>query len=226
MTPLPFVPGVIKFRFHFNFGSNYRGGFGLYWRYNGSAPGGADMDNLCSGLAGIWNTHFSSFLSSAYTLIQVSGLDLSSATGASGQKTVSWQGTDSNPSLAIDTCTLVNFQIDRHYRGGKPRVYLPIGTQTSLQDPHSWTTAYTAAVLSAFEAMVTAFTGFQSNLVTMGAHCNVGYYSGFTVVTDPVTGRARNHPTKLATPHNDPISGYTVPTPVGSQRRRVLATGK
>jgi len=226
MAPLPHVPGVIRFRFHFNFGSNYRGGFGLFWRYNGSPPGGADMDNLCAGLAGIWNNNFSSFLTSAYTLIQVSGIDLSSATGAAGEKNVSWQGTDSNTSLPIDSCVLVNFGIDRHYRGGKPRVYLPLGTVSSMADNHSWTSSFTGAVLAAWEQLVTQFTGFESNLVTMGAHCNVGYYSGFTVVTDPITGRSRNVPKKLAVPNNDPVTGYSVPTPIASQRRRVLATGK
>jgi hypothetical protein len=49
---------------------------------------------------------------------------------------------------------------------------------------------------------------------------NVSYYNGFTVVTNPTTGRARNVPTLRGTPVVDTVTGIVARVQVGSQRRR------
>jgi hypothetical protein len=53
------------------------------------------------------------------------------------------------------------------------------------------------------------------------AQVNVSYYKGFTVVTSPTTGRARNVPTLRSAPVVDAVTAQAVRTSIGTQRRRI-----
>jgi hypothetical protein len=115
---------------------------------------------------------------------------------------------------------LVNYLISRRYRGGKPRAYLPWGDAGQLTSRQSWSGTFVTAVDSAFSTFYAAVIGLSAGSTTITDHVNVSYYDGFTVVTDPVTHRARNVPTLRGTPIVDVILSFAANPRPGSQRRR------
>jgi hypothetical protein len=52
------------------------------------------------------------------------------------------------------------------------------------------------------------------------SHVSLSYFSGFTVITSPTTGRARNVPTVRSSPLIDPVVTLKTQTSIGTQRRR------
>jgi hypothetical protein len=68
-----------------------------------------------------------------------------------------------------------------------------------------------------FNDVVAINWGTQEGLV----HVNVSYYEGFTVVIDPITGRARNVPKlRSSGPLVDGVVGIVINPELGTQRRR------
>jgi hypothetical protein len=227
----PFIPGALRVRYWFDLQSGFTGGVGGYYTYTGGPPSTTDANAICAKLRAEFSANLASFMSTAYALTQVTLRDLSSAIGSEGIDTTNVPGTDSNQSLPIDVCAIVNCHIGRNYRGGRPRQYWPFGTETSLLDNHTWTTAFVDALAAAVLTMNTALTGFTTGTTSIAANANVSLYGGFKVVTSPTTGRARNVPQYRGTPGfdpviaPDPIVSYSVQKFLGSQRRRIRGTG-
>jgi hypothetical protein len=96
-----------------------------------------------------------------------------------------------------------------------------MGVTTDLDSPQLWdggpVTDFQSAVDGFFTDVIAGGWGGAGTLT----HLNVSYYAGFTVVVDPVTGRARNLPTPRVTPLKDAITANIVRSRIGSQRRRL-----
>jgi hypothetical protein len=115
---------------------------------------------------------------------------------------------------------LVNYVIGRRYRGGKPRSYFPWGSSQEIFTRQSWNPTFVTNVDSGLAAYFSAVIGTTVGGTTLTEHVNVSYYSGFTVVTNPVTHRARNVPTVRAVPVVDNILSFAASSRPASQRRR------
>lgn len=193
------------------------------WRffvsYSGSVPTATELDTFCTSISSAWNTNLKSFAFSDVTLTSVEAIDLSSGTGASGLWTGAIAGTNTGEPLPANAAFIVKFLIDRRYRGGHPKVYLPYLVAESLDSVQEWLSATAAG-------LVTAFAAFMTDLLTDGwsgaggmEHVAVSFFHGFTNFLES-SGRYRAIPTARSTPVVDIIHGYAANPKVGSQRRR------
>jgi hypothetical protein len=219
MPALPTIPNVLSTQLHWNDGTDGNVSSTMFWRYGGSPPNSADCSNFAVTLENafaaenaLWDTRTE--------LTGCTATDLSSNSGGVGSSTGSTNGTLGGDTLAGGTAVVVSYLITRRYRGGKPRNYFPWGDSNSLNTKQLWLPAYVASVAAGMASAISAFIGTVEGATTISAHVNVSYYEGFTVVTSPTTGRARNVPKLRTTPVVDDIVGRTVLGRPGSQRRR------
>lgn len=222
MPALPDVPQVLRIDMAHSWGGDPHLTSRSFWSYSGGAPSVADCTTIATDVANAWNTTLAGCANEAVTLTGVVVTDLTSASASQGEVTVSHPGTRSGVELSLNDCVVMNFQISRRYRGGKPRMYGPWGVQGDLNGPGLWNTTFT-------NFCNTAWTTFTSDIAvtagttTVGDQQNVSYYKGFASVQNPVTLRWRNIPTPRTTALTDTIVSHAASTIVGSQRRRVRA---
>ena len=215
------MPKVVKLAFIFSDGINTDIVSRMYIGYAGSAPDAAALNGFCTAAHAAFVDALLGDLNQVYTLGRVHAIDLSSPTGAEGDDASSSAGTATDPPLTSDVAVVTSYEIARRYRGGHPRGYWPLGQSSSLSTPQTWTDAFVSGVQTSFNEFITEIlAGVWSGGGPLD-HVNVSYFHGFTVVTSPTTGRARNVPTVRAAPVVDAISGAIVRKHIGTQRRRL-----
>jgi hypothetical protein len=197
----------------------------FYTSYSGAAPTNAMLLTFDAAIAATWATNVQPLQDNQTELTQIESVDLSSATSAVDITSAAVIGTRGASELPGQVCMVISYEIARRYRGGHPRGYWPMGVQGDLQNTRLWTAAFTAEVLEAMQ-------DFQADVFAAGwagagtlAQVNVSYYSGFHVVTNPITGRARNVPLVRVTPVQDPVTALTPRAYIGTQRRREAFVG-
>jgi hypothetical protein len=215
-------PGlVVRIAFSISDESGIPAGSRFYASYHGSPPDQAIVDSIATGVASAWNSDLASMTATTDTLDLVEVQDLSSDTGLVGTATPSDAGTRSGTALPASIAANIQHVIGRHYRGGKPKTFLRSGVIGDLHasSSNTWSDAFIAAEKTAWQAFVGSVLGISganlSNVV------NVSYYSGFTSVLNPVTGRTRDVPKQRDTPVVDIITDAVVHARLGSQRRRL-----
>lgn len=163
------------------------------------------------------------------SLIEVTATDLTSDSSPQASSSASVPGTASGGLLPAQTCVLLNHQISRRYRGGKPRHYLPWGVEDDLLDPQTWKNASLGNFGAAFDSMHTALL-FPEDTLNPRSICNVSYYQGSTgtLTSETVDGVTyqRGHTKSTKRPDAaqvDTIVSTTVNHKPGSQRRRISA---
>lgn len=221
MPALPVVPKVIKTALIWSDGINTDIVTRFYIEYGGSAPGPSDLNSYCASVRAGYAALLAADTSAALTLGRVHAIDLSSATGAEGDDSTSVVGTATDPPNALDVSVVVSYEFARRYRGGHCRGYWPLLTSAQLANPQRWDG-------TAVSNLHTDLESFFADVLAAGwsgagtlSQVNVSYFHGFTVVTNPTTGRARNVPTVRATPLVDAITSRIVRSHVGTQRRRL-----
>jgi hypothetical protein len=193
----------------------------FFVQYQASAPTPANVVTFCNGVITSWSTHLSSVLTPNKTLTAVETTDLTSPTNSQALVDTDNPGTRTGAWLPPAVCAVASYQVDRRYRGGHPRGYFPSGSETDIDTNGQWdplfVTDHTLAVRNFFTDVLAINWGTSEGL----QHVNVSYYQGFTVVIDPVTGRARNVP-KLRSggPSIDTVVGVSTRPIIGTQRRR------
>jgi hypothetical protein len=148
--------------------------------------------------------------------------DLSSAMGAEVEAGGPNGGTRAGSRLSPGTAVVVSHSISRHYRGGHPRTYLPLGCGPDVVAAGTWESTFVTAVDNAWGAFVAALiAGSPYGALTITELVNVSFYGPPNVIiTNPVTGRARTVSTVRHPPIVDPITGHVTRALIGSQRRR------
>jgi len=220
MPPLAPPGQVIKVAFNTNDDASHLAGSRFFLSYTGADPSAGDLNTLATDVATAWNSNIAAVVYTGEHLSQVVCTDLSSDTGAEGAWTGSHAGTVGGNPIPANACAVVNHQISRRYRGGRPRTYLRCGVSAVMEGTNEWTTAFQGDVLTAWQAFIAevlALTGFG---FTLQDDVNVSWYSGNRVFTTP-TGRARNIPIARVTPIVDDITNSSVAIKIGSQRRRL-----
>jgi hypothetical protein len=191
----------------------------LFFRYSGGAPDSTDATLLAAdiyGAAAAMDTQWTPTTQLTGVLVT----DLSSPAGGQGLHAQSTAGSRSGTDLAGGTAVVVGYLITRRYRGGKPRSYFPFFDSSDLTTRQQWAAGNLTALDSELATFFSAVIGLTEGPTTITNHVNVSYYDGFTVVTNPVTGRARNVPKLRTTPVVDVITSFGTRSAPGSQRRR------
>lgn len=219
MPALPSVPSVLKAQFQHTYGG-VPAWTHMYFRYSGNAPAVADAAAIANSLKSAWTTNFAPQACTACSLVLVQVTDLSSPTGAQNVSGGAAVAGTLGAALTANDCVLVNGHIVRRYRGGKPRQYWPLGAVSAVANPQQWSTTFVNNVQAAYNAIQTAALAITWAGGNIASQVSVGYYHGFTVVTNPTTGRAKNVPKPLPTPNVDTIASSTVNSRIATQRRR------
>lgn len=222
MPPLPSPGNVIRISFFTADESGIPAGSRFFTSYTGSAIDQTNITALAASVAAAWGTDLKDTVAETDTLVSVECQDLSSDTGLVGEWTGTTAGTASGQALPANVAVNIGHVIGRHYRGGKPKIFLRAGTVSDLasDELNQWSDSFIASEKTAWQAFVAAVLATAncnlSNIV------NVSWYSGFTSVLNPVTGRTRDVP-KLRTgsPVIDVITDAIVRPKLGSQRRRL-----
>lgn len=222
MVALANVPEVIRVDFHHTEGPDPGLQNRTFWNYSSNAPSIADLNQLATDIAGFWNVDFTGLAHPDVALKEIVCTDLTSPTAARGTWTGNQVGGRTGAALPDNCCTLLNFQIARRYRGGKPRIYAPWGTVTDLLDPDHWTSAFVALVNNQWASFAGNMNGHIVGATQLHSQQSVSYYSGLNL--PPVTlpsGRVKNSSKARATTTPDPITSHSCNPIIGSQRRRL-----
>lgn len=220
MPALPNVPQVVKCNLFWKVYGDAAAQTVLYFTYTGGAPSAANCSSTASGIVSAAETHFQSLTATTVVGMDEAMItDLSSATGGQGTGGTPWVGSRSGSPLPPATAVLVNHQINRRYRGGKPRSYLPLGTSADTASTGEWSSGFVSSVDTAWGAFISDVLALSAG-ISFTQFSNVSYYSGFTVVTNPTTGRARNVAKVRTVPIVDHVVSHTTNIKISSQRRR------
>jgi hypothetical protein len=191
-----------------------------HWLFTGPASA-VDMQAFAEAISFQFHAAFSSHLSAALSLTDVETIDLTTTSSHVGDDPTVRAMTGGDPSVPAEVAIVVSQHIARRYRGGKPRTYLAGAQRSGLASPQLWDPAYVTQIDAAWQTFLAAVISTYGSLA-IASIVNVSYFRGFTVVINPITGRARNVPTLRGAPVVDVITSHHVNPRPGSQRRRSL----
>lgn len=219
MPPLPPVPGVIRSTFKQTFQGDLDILNRCFWSFSGTTSQ-VSMGDFATALATHWHANIAPLQSNAMVLESVECVDLTSDSSPLAYAVPGTTGSLTPNPLAAGSAAIIQFEVNRRYRGGKPKIFVAgiMASQTQTVQ------TLTAAAIAAFEE---AWLNIQAEVIetefgsitTITGQVNVSYYSGFTNGTGP-TGRAKVIPTLRETPVVDPIIGVGINPNIASQRRR------
>jgi hypothetical protein len=221
MPALPAVPQVLRVQFHWTIGEDTTTATTLHMHYTGTAPNAAACSGLALALGNAMDTMTALTMLNTYSMTAVRVTDLTAAAAGDATSAFSTAGGKSGTMIAAGACALANYQIGRRYRGGKPRSYWPFGWAEEMADPQKWGATFINTCDTALNSFVSTAKGTTVSGTTIDQLVSVSYFSGFHVVTDPVTGRARNVPTlRSGGPAVDDVISQTFNPRIAYQRRR------
>lgn len=206
MPPLPNVANVLKAQFQWTYGSDANVMTHIFFNYTTAAPSTSQLATYAAALRAAAVTNFVPLSHSSVALRTVTCIDLSTNATAPGTASGTSTGTRTGSALFASTAVLINMTIARRYRGGHPRIYLPFGVTSDIQDAQHWTTAFQNLVQTNFNAFVGSVLNVGSTPPVCNYVANLSYYQG---------GQLRGGPLV------DPVSAYPVNPVPGTQRRRV-----
>lgn len=221
-TP-PVVPSVCRFKILGTLANLAPWGVRIYTAYAGGPPSSATMLALAEGVAAAWNSHCVPLQANSVTTTAVDAVDLSSTSGASATADVDYAGGVSAAQVDNQIAAIIKMEIDRRYRGGKPKMYFPGVSVDAVADTSHFTTTFANSAGTAFAAFDAAVTALSSGGVSLANIVNCPFYKGFTAVENMITGRWRNVPKYVTTVVPDIVNSFTCDTLMGSQKRRRTA---
>jgi hypothetical protein len=203
MTPLPPISGALKVQLGWGVDDETASITVMHLAYTGGPPSSGNCATMAAAIRADQVTRFTALLNASSGITSCRVLDLSSDMGGEGESGGFDSGTRTGDNLAAATAIVVSKHIARHYRGGHPRSYLPLGSATDL-DSGLWDGGFA-------DTVNTAWTDFVSDCTSDGTGCAI---TG-EIQVSYVSGGARRD-----TPQKDTILSYTTDVKVGSQRRR------
>jgi len=219
MPPLPPVPNVIRSTFKQQQAGDLDILNRCFWSYSGTTSQ-VSMGAFATALAAHWHANIHPLQASDMELVSVECVDLASDTGPLAFFPAGTNGALVSGANPAGAAAVLQFEIDRRYRGGKPKMFIGGLEQVQLSTPQLWTSGFVASLIEAWLAVQAATLEVEfGGITTITGQVNVSYYSGFTNGVGP-TGRAKVNPNLRVTPVVDPIVGVDVNPAVASQRRR------
>lgn len=223
MPALPNVPNVLRINLNMKMSADNNVVNILHVAFTGTSTN-ALLDTYAGDVRAAFGAHLAGLLSNDLTLLSVNVTDLTSPTAPVGFDGTSTACSGGAGALSEQACFLFNHHIARRYRGGKPRTYLAGPRDANLgADDRTWDGTFRGTLEAAFQAFVNAIEAVTHGTLSVGVLVNVSYFAGFTVVINPITGRARNVPSlRPGGPVVDEITATTLNPHVATQRRRAL----
>lgn len=222
MAALPPAPSVLKIQLKWQVGQDVSCFNTYHVKFAGSGPSNAD----CNTLAGtVYQGVQAGQIISAHptTVLQMTTVtDLTSPTAGTGVHQAAAPGTAGGGQLPANCCVLVNYVVQRRYRGGKARSYVPMGTDSDLADPQTWTgTAKTNFLnrMNTFQNSLLGLTWGGGNATQLVMVSYVGDHKWSQA--NPPDGPWKSHPVYRETPLIDQIVATAINSSVGTMRRRV-----
>lgn len=219
MAELPPVPNVLKVDIQWVL-PNKLSGTGLFWAFTGSLTSATTANAIAAAIRTACVTDFVPLFPIATALGQVKVVDLTNTSNPVGLQTGSTSGARPGPALSVNDAAVVDFTVNRRYRGGKPKAFFPFGNGTDQQGGNEWTAAFVASVNSAYTSFNTALNAISTGGVVLTGQRSVSYYKGFTTYNGS-GGRPKVRATQRPTPVVDIVSNHATNLIVGSQRRRL-----
>lgn len=222
MPALPDYPNVLRVDTDFTVGTDLDVRSRLHYIYSGSAPTDATCVTLATDIYALGVSHLVPLLANENNLSGVAVTDLTTPSSGVGAYLSVTPGTrGAGDPLAAEVAALHNLAISRRYRGGKPRVYWPIGIGSDLTSPSAWDGSSITAFELGLNDYIIGTEALSVSGTSLGALCSISYYQGFTAVTNPITGRTRDVPkVRSVAIAPDVIITLAVNPKPGSQRRR------
>jgi hypothetical protein len=219
MPLLPPVAKVVRVDLHGHMAGDANIQQRLFFQYAGSLNT-ADATTWATAMATALKTFVAGGLVNEFTQDYLELTDLSSTTSPQVAVPASQVGGDSGIAPPAGLAFVLSYQIQRRYRGGKPRTYLAGVSATHLLTANSWNPTIEAAELAGWITFLTACATTPGG-TAIGAitHVNVSYYAGFINHTYP-SGRVKAIPSPRITPLVDVITNVRSNNTPASQRRR------
>jgi hypothetical protein len=220
MPPLPPVPKVLRLILTYHISNDLSAVNRFHWGYSGNAPLNTDCTTFAGLVATAWASYMGPVTHSSVSLVGTEITDLSTPSGGTGSNAGVHAGTHTGTALPAGTCALVNYTIQRRYRGGKPRSYLPAGSSSDVGDGQKWSTAGRSAIENGWLSFLLQAESTPPAGSGALRRVSVSYYSGFKT-HEGSTGRMTNIPLLRTTgPVIDDILTTSVDAEFASQRRR------
>lgn len=158
MPKQPFVPvaKVLRLRYAgLNQGMTWVNGFCI--QYDGSSPTNLDLTNLAATLGSLWMTHWGGLLTTVTSLRLVQVWDISSDTGSFGTDSTTHNGqTSATSPLSVNSAVCLSWPVQRRWRGGHFRTYLPARTIGDISGGHQLSGAVATSYADAGKAFKNA----------------------------------------------------------------------
>ena len=207
MPPLPPVQHILRTQFVWSCVYNQNIHSSFYWHLLTEPSNSSDLQAFAALCASKWGSTLNSSQPTDVTLSKITASHLGNPVFLDGVYTGSGAGNLTGQHLVtLETSVLVNYHIGRRYRGGKPRVYLPLGGGNSLSDGGHWQDVFVSQVQSQFTSFVNGVTSGAAGTIATDGLYNVSYYSGKELRPTPVI---------------DQVLSWSVNKIPGSQRRRM-----
>lgn len=219
MPPLPSPGKVFRVVLTWTDGSDTNIQNHFYCSYTGSVSAG-DALSINNAVSAAWHPALGTQQTSNIILTTVTTTDLASATGVEVATQYTATGTSAGTKLSSGVAMVISHITARRFRGGHSRVYIPGLPEGALASANTWSATTVNTVATDWNSIIQAPTGGVIPDLGVVANVSVSYYSGFTVVTSPTTGRSRNVPKLRTTPLVDSITSVRGNPRVASQRRR------
>jgi hypothetical protein len=218
---LPNTPeGVIKARFHFEPGADTAVRPQTQFSYTGGPPTTADLSAAALTIRNAFAAHLASLVPSGDQMFDVECYDLANQATPFGTDITPVVGTRSGTLTPNNVTLLLNKQVNRRYRGSKPKNFWPWGVSADMATSTQWSGAFVAAVDVAWAAFIAAIDGAVAGAITLGPEVAVSYYAGKETNPNPAS-RYRFRPTQCAVPLVQDVVSNQASLVFGSQRRRL-----
>ena len=173
MSTIPFVPGLAHVIVKGSLVSTRWANVFHVLKANAQPWGDNELISLASGLRSAYVTNFGPVMVAASFIGDVTATDLGSDTGGTATQSGNTPGTGAGASLPANVATGVSWKINRRYRGGHPRTYLPGVPVGAISDPNTFTGTHVTAVgngANAFRTAIAAISvaGTSCSLVCVG----------------------------------------------------------
>lgn len=191
MPPLPDVPQVCKViisgQYHDAKWINI-----WYSHYSGGAPSSADIVNYLTSIGTNIAIAYGAEMSVDNEVTGMECIDLTSPTANSGSITLSTFGARTGDFTPASVALVASLEINRRYRGGHPRKYLPWGTAGTYATGSTtqWDSGFVADCQSHIDDILNDFSGVTEGATTWDGTVNVSYRNAgavrVTAVVDPI----------------------------------------
>lgn len=211
MPPLPVVPDVIKLiiagTYHDTAWLNI-----FHVGYSGGAPNSGNLNSYLVNIDPVIATAYEAEMSVDNEVTSYTAIDLASATGAQYTYNVSHFGVRTGDFVPANVAMVCSMEINRRYRGGHPRKYLPWGTAGTYAtgSTKDWDSGFVADCQSKIDTMMAGIIGLSYGTTNFASNVNVSYRSGGAVRPAAVV---------------DTITSHIIRTRICSQRRRLGRVG-